>query len=103
MKMHGIFFIDSILDNKSSLQNTLTSTSNNAETSENLENGSNLNTSTSTSWKISDDIKSENDVISALDFHVLSRNEDIYEAAAKLLFLSVKWVRSIPSFLQVII
>jgi len=28
-------------------------------------------------------------------------NESIYEAAAKLLFLSVKWARSVPSFLSV--
>lgn len=27
--------------------------------------------------------------------------ENIYESAAKLLFLSIKWARSIPSFLQV--
>jgi len=27
--------------------------------------------------------------------------ENIYESAAKLLFLAVKWARSIPSFLQV--
>lgn len=28
--------------------------------------------------------------------------ENIYESAAKLLFLCIKWARSIPSFLQVI-
>lgn len=28
-------------------------------------------------------------------------SENIYESAAKLLFLSVKWARTIPSFLQV--
>ena len=27
--------------------------------------------------------------------------ENVYESAAKLLFLAVKWARSIPSFLQV--
>lgn len=27
--------------------------------------------------------------------------ENIYESAAKLLFLAVKWARTIPSFLQV--
>lgn len=28
--------------------------------------------------------------------------ENIYESAAKLLFLCIKWTRSVPSFLQVI-
>ena len=28
-------------------------------------------------------------------------NESVYESAAKLLFLSVKWARSVPSFLNV--
>lgn len=32
--------------------------------------------------------------------HVLFPTENIYESAAKLLFLSIKWARSIPSFLQ---
>lgn len=30
----------------------------------------------------------------------LSPNESIYESAAKLLFMSIKWARSVPSFLQ---
>ncbi|CAL8119393.1 unnamed protein product [Orchesella dallaii] len=34
-------------------------------------------------------------------FHVTTLiNENIYESAAKLLFLSVKWARSVPSFLN---
>lgn len=32
---------------------------------------------------------------------VILPSENIYESAAKLLFLSVKWARTIPSFLQV--
>eukprot|EP00094_Tigriopus_californicus_P013144 TCALIF_12711-PA protein Name:"Similar to nr2e1 Nuclear receptor subfamily 2 group E member 1 (Xenopus laevis)" AED:0.12 eAED:0.12 QI:0/0.57/0.37/0.87/0.85/0.87/8/59/587 len=32
----------------------------------------------------------------------LSQTENVYESAAKLLFMSVKWARSIPSFIQLI-
>jgi hypothetical protein len=32
--------------------------------------------------------------------HALSNLENVYEAAARLLFMSVKWSRNIPSFLQ---
>lgn len=37
---------------------------------------------------------------SATDFMPFSPSENVYECAAKLLFFSVKWARSIPSFLQ---
>ena len=32
--------------------------------------------------------------------HAFSNLENVYEAAARLLFMSVKWARNIPSFLQ---
>ena len=43
---------------------------------------------------------SNNDFLSS---HLLFPSENIYETAAKLLFMCVKWSKSVPSFLQVTI
>ena len=68
--------------------------------SDNCNNGYDLNTDCKT-WII--DNSAHNTEMKAVDKTVLDRApvDCIYESAAKLLFLGVKWARSIPSFMQV--